>query len=224
MDLESQYPDYLKFRQYIGGYSHHKNQEVYTVSKTGSNDVGRPMPRSISAADHLAPGHYPVDRDFPNASRFEEIGVGWLTRSAKCRNVAFPYEDREQAFYRSCCPAIKNPGPPHYFEASIGAQQGSRGHEFVSQKWTIPKVNQTGGRPMPRSVSAADHLGPGTYKLNNRCTDLSWRKVQKLEKCAKAQGGKDHWAGNQYSHIFTRIKPGPKSVSKAASTGSLGAH
>ena len=73
-----------------------RNLPVFTIPKTGAlDDLGRPLPRTGTSADHLAPGHYPVERDFPTTSRrYEEIPSGWLTRSARVKQVFMPFEAR----------------------------------------------------------------------------------------------------------------------------------
>lgn len=219
MDLQSEYPAVENVREYIGHFSNHRVQPAYTITRTAANEDGRPMPRTKTAADHLAPGHYPVDRDFPSKRRFEEMPVGWLTRSARVKEVFFPREDRLHAMARSW-PGGKNPGPGQYHEGT-GAENGSRSQETVLPAWTVPKVNKEGGRPLPRTKTAADHLGPGIYKLPNKFTELSWRKTMKLERAARHT--KDSWAGPQYSQMFSRIKPGPKSgIVKASSAPSIG--
>eukprot|EP00440_Ansanella_granifera_P021254 gb/GFBE01023073.1/.p1 GENE.gb/GFBE01023073.1/~~gb/GFBE01023073.1/.p1 ORF type:complete len:225 (+),score=32.84 gb/GFBE01023073.1/:1-675(+) len=205
--LESDYPDFLQYREYLGNFSTHRFQAVYTIPRSGElPEGGRPLPKTKSAADHLAPGYYPVDRDFPGKRRTEEIPVGWLTRSARVKQVFMPFEDREKAIMRSY-PGLKNPGPGDYYEG-MGAEKGARSQERVLPSWTVPQVNKEGGRPLPRQKSAADHLGPGIYKLPNRFSELSWRKSMKLEKAAR--NNKDTWASGQYSQMFSRIKPGPK--------------
>ncbi|CAE7837828.1 unnamed protein product [Symbiodinium microadriaticum] len=72
VELRSDYPEYLELRQYLGNFSTHRNLPCFTISKTSfGEDIGRPLPRTKTSADHLAPGHYPVDRDFPTKRRYE---------------------------------------------------------------------------------------------------------------------------------------------------------
>ncbi|CAJ1366945.1 unnamed protein product [Effrenium voratum] len=219
MDLESDYPDYLEFRKYLGNFSSHRNHPCFTISKTGIHDeLGRPLPRTRTSADHLAPGHYPVDRDFPTtARRYEEIPSGWLTRSARVKQVFQPYEDRSKVFQRTL-PGLKNPGPGHYHEG-LSYKTGVRSEEHTTPEWTIPKGQEATGRPLPRDLTAADHLGPGMYQLPNRFSEISWKKLKTLEKAAR--NSRDTWAGPQYSQVFSRIKPGGSGVSKAASVPNL---
>mmetsp|Transcript_29729 Transcript_29729/g.75697 ORF Transcript_29729/g.75697 Transcript_29729/m.75697 type:complete len:229 (+) Transcript_29729:79-765(+) len=226
MDLDSQYPDYLNFRQYVGNFSTHRNQPVYSITKTGDGPEGRPMPRVVTAADHFGPGYYPTDRDFPGRYRSEEIPVGFLTRSAKAPNYTMGHEDRAGAFHKSmtgCSPkGPVAPGPGQYHEGT-GHRVGLRAQEDNAPKYTIPMNGKDSGRPLPRSRSAADHLAPGTYDLPNRFDEISRRKAAQMEKAAKRT--RDHWAGAQYSHIFTRLKPGTKSsgLSKTSSAPGLAA-
>mmetsp|Transcript_120873 Transcript_120873/g.170004 ORF Transcript_120873/g.170004 Transcript_120873/m.170004 type:complete len:222 (-) Transcript_120873:204-869(-) len=219
MDLVSDYPEYLELRQYLGNFSTHRNLPCFTISKTSfGEDIGRPLPRTKTSADHLAPGHYPVDRDFPTKRRYEEVPSGWLTRSARVKQVFMPYEDRSQAFQR-LLPGVKNPGPGQYEEGM--SKKPIRSQEGTTPEWTLPKSQAATGRPLPRQVTAADHLGPGLYQLPNRFTELSWRKAKTLERVARTS--RDTWAGPQYSQIFNRIKPQEKlGLPKAASCSNIG--
>jgi hypothetical protein len=81
---------------------------------------------------------------------------------------------------------------------------GARSQETVLPAYTFPK-NFGKSRPLPREVSAADHLGPGTYEMKNRFNELSFRKAEKLEKAAK--NNKNTWAKKEFSHIFDCMKP-----------------
>eukprot|EP00435_Cladocopium_sp_Y103_P070781 s58_g36.t1 len=207
MNLESEYPAHLELRKYLGNFSTHRNLPVFTISKTGvEEELGRPLPRTQTSADHLAPGHYPVERDFPTTTRrYEEIPSGWLTRSSRVKQVLMPYEDRRKVAERAL-PGLKNPGPGHYYEHSLSYQTGVRSTEHTTPEWTIPKPKEgSGGRPLPREKTAADHLGPGRYQLPNRFTEISFRKIKTLEKAAR--NSRDTWAGPQYSQVFKRIKP-----------------
>lgn len=212
MDIYNKYPDYLSYSKYIGNFSQHDNAASYTITKTDAAKSGRPMPRAVTAADHFGPGQYPVDRDFPIGSRLEEMPVGWLTRSASHRNFVVPKEDRMEAIKRSW-PGLKNPGPGDY-HAGTGARVGLRSSETEMPLYSVPQNLRKGGRPLPRSVTAADHLGPGSYPASDPFVTTGWRKNQALEKAAKRN--KETWASPQYSHIFRCIKP-----EKSASTSSL---
>mmetsp|Transcript_54056 Transcript_54056/g.101416 ORF Transcript_54056/g.101416 Transcript_54056/m.101416 type:complete len:222 (+) Transcript_54056:44-709(+) len=218
MDLVSEYPEYLELRQYLGNFSTHRNLPVFSISKTGFGDeLGRPLPRTKTSADHLAPGHYPVDRDFPTKRRYEEVPSGWLTRSGRVKQVFMPYEDRSEAF-RRLLPGVKNPGPGQY--GQLAQKRPVRSQEGTTPEWTIPKSQAATGRPLPRQVTAADHLGPGLYQLPNRFTEIGWRKAKTLERAAR--NSRDTWAGPQYSQVFNRIKPGEKlGLTKASSSPNL---
>ncbi|CAK9041988.1 unnamed protein product [Durusdinium trenchii] len=216
MDLESDYPSHLELRQYLGNFSAHRNLPVFTISKNGINaEMGRPLPRTQTSADHLAPGHYPVERDFPTtARRYEEIPSGWLTRSARVKHVFMPFEDRDKIWQRNL-PGVKNPGPGHYYHHGLSYEQGLRSSEHTTPEWSIKASKETGGRPLPREKTAADHLGPGLYQLPNRFSEISWRTNKILDKAARTS--RETWAGPQYSQVFQRIKPGEKGLSKASS-------
>eukprot|EP00913_Durusdinium_trenchii_P035451 g33177.t1 len=136
--LRSDYPSHLELRQYLGNFSAHRNLPVFTISKNGINaEMGRPLPRTQTSADHLAPGHYPVERDFPTtARRYEEIPSGWLTRSARVKHVFMPFEDRDKIWQRNL-PGVKNPGPGHYYHHGLSYEQGLRSSEHTTPEWSI---------------------------------------------------------------------------------------
>ncbi|CAE8619556.1 unnamed protein product [Polarella glacialis] len=219
MDLESAYPDHLHLREYLGNFSNHSNVANYTFPKTQGKQSGRPLPMTKTSADHLAPGHYAVDRDFPGKRRSEDMPVGFLTRSANSHKFIFGHEDRAQSFLRTLT-SVKNPGPGAYHEGT-GPGAGARSQEIVQPSWTVPQVNKVGGRPLPRTKSGAEHLGPGCYQLPSKFTQLSWRKQMVMDKASK--NNKDTWAGPQYSQVFARIKPGPKALTKVSSAPALSA-
>lgn len=194
MDLVSQYPDNLHIRRYLGGFSQYRNHPAYTITRSYDGEAGRPLPRTKSAADHFGPGHYPVDRDFPLASRLEEQPAGTTTRSNPVKNVIMPYEDRRKASGRFD-PGRDSPGPGAY--ANPEGSPGTPGY-------TIPKHLADKGRPLPRAKAASDHLGPGWYNARNRFDEVGWRKTQGLKKAAKKN--RETWASPQYSHIFRCMK------------------
>mmetsp|Transcript_51876 Transcript_51876/g.132010 ORF Transcript_51876/g.132010 Transcript_51876/m.132010 type:complete len:222 (+) Transcript_51876:64-729(+) len=214
MDIYNKYPDYLAYSKYIGNFSQHDNAPHYTITKSQDDltNPGRPLPRQKSAADHFGPGQYPTDRDFPLASRLEEMPVGWSTRSASSKKFVFPKENRQEAIERTW-PGRKNPGPGAYHQG-CGPRVGMRSTETELPAYSVPQHLRVGGRPLPRAVAAADHLGPGTYETKDPFAVTGLRKTRAMEKAAKRN--KETWASPQYSHIFRCIKPG-----KSASTGSL---
>lgn len=212
MDLEAKYPDFMKFKEYLGNFSTRRNCPIYTISRTGETS-GRPLPRTISEAEHLGPGYYPVEVNFPTGRSYEEVRAGLLTRSAAPRKCNFKGEDRQPGMDRWRI-LSRNPGPGHY-ESLLA----SNALLINPPKFTVSETGAEDSRPMPRAKSAADHLGPGIYQMPNRFTDLSWRKHLKLEQAAKRNHETGH--ASQYSHIFHCLKPGPRSLNKASSTGAL---
>eukprot|EP00928_Gymnodinium_smaydae_P006416 TRINITY_DN12268_c0_g2_i1.p1 TRINITY_DN12268_c0_g2~~TRINITY_DN12268_c0_g2_i1.p1 ORF type:complete len:225 (-),score=32.05 TRINITY_DN12268_c0_g2_i1:251-925(-) len=202
--MEGNYPGVHNMRMYIGNMSTKLNMPDYTITRTDEDRVGRPMPRTVSAADHLGPGYYPVDRDFPGPYRSEEHGIGWLTRSANSRKFIFPIEDREEAMMRRYR-GPGNPGPGTYHDKNLGAEKGARSQELVQPSWTVPRDRVVQGRPQPRSITAADHLGPGQHKLSDYFEGKGWKRTIVLEKAAKKLKDKDAtWSGTQYGNIFRR--------------------
>jgi hypothetical protein len=207
MDLESKHPDNLHIREYLGNFTPHCNLPTYTISRTGFDDTGRPMPRTKTSADHLPPGQYRTDRDFPDKKhRLDEVGVGWLTRSAWSKNYTMPRENldklaaRERRFTTGSTPDLV--GPNTY---GVGLANSTKFDGHTSPVYSIPRNYQNKERPLPREVSAADHLGPGTYDLPNKFNELGWRKLEKLEKAAKRNKGA--WAKKEFGHIFACMKP-----------------
>mmetsp|Transcript_34520 Transcript_34520/g.91835 ORF Transcript_34520/g.91835 Transcript_34520/m.91835 type:complete len:227 (-) Transcript_34520:64-744(-) len=221
MDLHSAYPHHLEVRKYLGNFSQHLNEPNYTITRSHDdpNDPGRPMPREKTAADHFGPGQYAVDRDFPGPSRVDEHPVGFSTRSASSKKFVMPKEDRSEAMTRSW-PGLGNPGPGDYHEG-CGAPPGTRSQEWRQASYSVPQYLNVGGRPLPRSITGADHLGPGTYSVKDRSAEAGWRKSKAIEKLAKKN--KDHWASSQYSHIFNTIKPKPRASSTPALHGASAA-
>lgn len=211
MDLYSRNPDCLNVREYLGKFSNHRHQPVYSISRTGEN-YERPLPRQVTSADHLPPGQYRTDRDFPDREhRIEEVGVGLLTRSAKSKSITFPKEDlellavRERRFTTGSTSSLVGPGSYHNALASGSLKPGARSQETVLPAYTIPKMNMNKSRPLPREVSAADHIGPGAYEMPNRFNELGYRKSERLEKAAK--NTKASWNQKEFSHIFDCMKP-----------------
>mmetsp|Transcript_2463 Transcript_2463/g.6970 ORF Transcript_2463/g.6970 Transcript_2463/m.6970 type:complete len:224 (-) Transcript_2463:130-801(-) len=215
MDLFSNYPPSpLHFKDYLSNFSTHRNEPAYTITRSGDG-LGRPLPRTKSSADHLAPGHYPVDRDIVLGRSYEEIPAGHLTRSASPRSAFVPFEDREAARERALS-SSKNPGPSHY----SSPQLGSRSCETVMPSWTVPRHLADASRPLPRAVTAADHLGPGLYRLPGHFDGIGWRKAEQTERAARRT--RETWAGPQYRHIFGRLKPGPRpALGRATSSPTL---
>jgi len=147
----------------------------------------------------------------------DEVGVGWLTRSAWSKKYGFSTEDldklaaRERRFTTGSTTSAVGPGTYHDDLLSP-----SLNREF-NPVYTVPKSGKGGERPLPREVSAADHLGPGTYEMPNRFNEIGWRKTEKMEKAAKRS--KDSWAQKEYSHIFNCMKPRHKSVPLLPASG-----
>lgn len=227
MDLESTHPSNLNIREYLSNFTPHCRLPVYTISRTGY-DRGRPLPRTVTSADHLPPGSYKTDRDFPDHKhRLDEVQVGWLTRSAWSKNYSVPKEDlvklriRESRFTCGSTGDLVGPATYHSSIEASSLRPGARSTETVSPCHSIPKNLMNKTRPLPREVSAADHLGPGTYNMPNKFNELGWRKSEKLEKAAKHNKGA--WAKKEFGHIFDCMKPRHKSVPLLPTSG-LGGH
>mmetsp|Transcript_68779 Transcript_68779/g.199546 ORF Transcript_68779/g.199546 Transcript_68779/m.199546 type:complete len:213 (+) Transcript_68779:67-705(+) len=194
MDLHSQYPDHLRVRRYLGGFSQYRNQPEYTITRSYDQESGRPLPLTKTAAGHFGPGHYPVERDFPLATRLEEIPAGATTRSTVAPRFAMQCEDRRKSAERML-PGRDSPGPLAY--RPLGQTPSAPGY-------TIPKNLAATGRPLPRAKAASDHLGPGWYRTRNAFDEAGWRKSQALLRAAKRN--RETWASPQYSHIFRCMK------------------
>mmetsp|Transcript_44049 Transcript_44049/g.101786 ORF Transcript_44049/g.101786 Transcript_44049/m.101786 type:complete len:211 (+) Transcript_44049:79-711(+) len=205
MDLFSTHPPSpLQFKSYLSHFSTHRQEPSYTITRSGEG-YGRPLPRTRTCADHLAPGHYPVERDVVLGHSFEEFPAGRATTCARARSAFMPLEDRENAYLRIFS-VSKSPGPVQYDVRSDAA----------TPAWTMPQHLKDAPRPIPREVTAADHLGPGLYRVNNHFDRLGWRKSEQTERAALRL--RETWASRQYSHIFGRLKPGPKpNLTKVAS-------
>jgi len=241
MDLNAKHPDNLHVREYLDGIGAYRRQPVYSVTRTGETR-GRPLPMQKTSADHLAPGAYKTDRDFPDRQhRLDECGVGWLTRSARSSQFTVSTEDlqklaeRERRFTTGSTTAIVGPGRYHddiynataspSMSASDRSGDGKHFHAFpfrdlketVLPCYTVPVNGKGKDRPLPRECGAADHLGPGTYDLPNKFNELGWRKLEKLERAAKKN--KPAWSKKEFSHIFDCMKnkhPPHKSASEIA--------
>jgi len=214
MDLLATYPATpLHFKDYLSNFSTHHREPSYTITR--SNDgVGRPLPSLRTSADALAPGQYPVDRDVVTGRSYEEVPAGRLTRSAAPRSAFMPYEDRLAAISRNLA-GSGGPGPSDY-----SPQPGALSRETAVPAWTVPRHLADSTRPLPRAVTAADHLGPGTYRAPGHFDGLGWRKGRQAERAARRS--RETWASPQYRHIFGRLKPGPKpALGKSATAPAL---
>jgi len=221
MDLDSKI-HHLELRQYMDKVAKYRRSPVWSISYT---DMGkdRPMPRDVTAADHLGPGTYRVDQDFPTRDGKGNLlpgthGVGWLTRSARSKSWTQPVSLRPDMITGT------SPGPAHYNVGAVGALS----QEFRQSKWTVPLACNLTGRPNPRKACAADHLAPGfrgdssLVPVQSRFSDLSWRKQMKLEKAAKAN--KEHWAKKEWSHVLGVVNPKPKASCSMPQLGGAGKH
>mmetsp|Transcript_46983 Transcript_46983/g.102246 ORF Transcript_46983/g.102246 Transcript_46983/m.102246 type:complete len:220 (-) Transcript_46983:80-739(-) len=210
MDIFSKHPENLKIREYLNNFSNHRREPAYSIMRTGE---GRPRPiaRAITSADHLPPGYYKTDRDFPSHDyRLQEVSAGFLTRSRRPASISFQKEVAR--------PAVENayPGPGEYEHP----RKGMRSQEHSLPSWTISDTGKGTSRPIPRDVTAADHLGPGLYRKRNHFNEIGWRTSLIVERAASKIKG-DNWAAPQYSHVFNCMKP---DLYKAASSPSISLH
>eukprot|EP00927_Polykrikos_kofoidii_P047845 TRINITY_DN42127_c0_g1_i1.p1 TRINITY_DN42127_c0_g1~~TRINITY_DN42127_c0_g1_i1.p1 ORF type:complete len:215 (+),score=23.89 TRINITY_DN42127_c0_g1_i1:196-840(+) len=194
MDLDSNV-QILQVREYLDKVAKYRHQPAYSITMTGDGQ-GRPLPRTVGSADHLGPGHYPTDRDFPTGKRLDEHGVGVLTRSNRSPIVtAFSSEGRGRIH------DPRYPGPGDYRPRPPGALS----MENRDPRWTVPLDRKDKDRPLPRAKTAGDLLGPGSYQVQNRFDDLGWRKQMSLEKAARHN--KEHWATKEWSHVLKCMRP-----------------
>lgn len=223
-------------------------QYTISRSNDDPANPGRPLPRQKTASDHFGPGHYPLDCNFPGPSRNAEVQAGYLTRSAHSHKFIFPKENRADSALKmypgreSPGPALYHQGQSAEDIDALVTRAKSSGktdteiavlvgnakakgcgpHPALTTtrqpEWSIPQNLKGTGRPLPRSKTAGDDLGPGTYDYRDKFSTMGWRKTRAIQKLAKKN--KDHWAAPQYSLIFKRGSASSCPALPAAVSGS----
>eukprot|EP00747_Dinoflagellata_sp_TGD_P165098 gnl/TRDRNA2_/TRDRNA2_185939_c0_seq1.p1 gnl/TRDRNA2_/TRDRNA2_185939_c0~~gnl/TRDRNA2_/TRDRNA2_185939_c0_seq1.p1 ORF type:complete len:218 (-),score=33.85 gnl/TRDRNA2_/TRDRNA2_185939_c0_seq1:123-776(-) len=204
--LDAKMPEVLAFREYLSGFDHHKRQPVFTISKSRRF----PKLKQATAAAHIGPGHYLIDRDFPNGNIYEECPASSLTGNRRKPDYSFVIDA-----HRGDVIDTTKVGPGQYEVAA--AKTGVLCQHFRDPLWTIPKAVEDAQALRERKQRGNPLTGPGSYEVYNHFDHLGKRKSKRLGELAKAGLGKERWSSKEYSNIFRCLKPrAPKSLSASA--------
>lgn len=208
-------PDYLHVGRYLEKFSEYKTGPRYSI---GQQD--RWIGRSASASALLGPGQYRTDRDFPENLE-SEVGKEHVTRGDN--NVAPRYtmamEERvapDGALKGISCHFQKKPnmlGPGQYVNIP---RLGSRFYGSSTSNISLPKAAETQEAVRERKRRGGTP-GPGVYDSPTFFDEFDRDRSKVIRKLAK-QHGRRCWASQQYSHMFTCMKPRePRSSSMTGS-------
>eukprot|EP00933_Yihiella_yeosuensis_P079357 TRINITY_DN9187_c0_g1_i1.p1 TRINITY_DN9187_c0_g1~~TRINITY_DN9187_c0_g1_i1.p1 ORF type:complete len:229 (-),score=41.11 TRINITY_DN9187_c0_g1_i1:402-1088(-) len=200
--LLSKYPTQEGVGKYLNNFSEHKRFLSYSVGR------GPRFTRPVNALNP-GPGHYKVDRDYPEHEE-HDMGTTYFTRVAP--KFSIPTESRTAPDGTmkgmSLSPNKEIPdslGPGQYPMYRLGVKSEQK--EFVTL--TFPKSLETQEALRDRKKKS-NVPGPGVYSLKRYGDDLGQEKTRIIERNIKK--GTRCWAQQQYSHIYQCMKPRSNSM------------
>mmetsp|Transcript_35533 Transcript_35533/g.101505 ORF Transcript_35533/g.101505 Transcript_35533/m.101505 type:complete len:225 (-) Transcript_35533:49-723(-) len=192
--LSSKYPDNNNLSKYLNNFSEHKGGSAYSIGR----DSRFRLARSTSCP---GPGHYRVDRDYPENEDYE-IGTRARTGVRVPPKYTIPCESRFSPDGALKGLALKTSplGPGQY----PLCKPNLRSQEQSPASFTFPCAKETAEAVRERK-RASDVPGPGVYEVLRYGDELGHEKQRAMERAVRR--GTHCWASAQYRHLFSCMKP-----------------
>lgn len=204
--LHYRIPDNLEVDRWLGQFSQHRRHQGYSIGQSG-----RFNGRSFSAAGALGPGQYRTTRDWPENDN-DEMGTQAFTGSKPAPKYSFNTDSRVaplDGVLKGLSQTMnKKPnmlGPGQYNAIRVG----SKYYKAVPPSYSIPAAKESADAVRERKRQGFSP-GPGIYEVHDRFEEMGMERQKALRKLAtrgKKSAKEEDWAHQQYSHIFTCMKP-----------------
>ncbi|CAK9104602.1 Uncharacterized protein SCF082_LOCUS48797 [Durusdinium trenchii] len=200
--LNSEEPDLLEFRRYLDKIGDKRRAPEWTISW---NDNWFMDKAASSAAQHLEPGQYKVDRDFVSDPTVEVL-KGKLSSSGSCPNFTFAHESRVHKASGLMRGLVglhdKNIETcPGQYSSCDELTRSRRVCMKSSSAWSMPKgAAQEAVREKRMQVRAPP---PGTYKLPSFFDEVDQQR-QELAGSRRSKSRPSQW-DNEWKTMFRAI-------------------
>eukprot|EP00933_Yihiella_yeosuensis_P063678 TRINITY_DN66903_c0_g1_i1.p1 TRINITY_DN66903_c0_g1~~TRINITY_DN66903_c0_g1_i1.p1 ORF type:complete len:224 (+),score=19.95 TRINITY_DN66903_c0_g1_i1:11-682(+) len=201
--LHSKNPEVLEYGKFLDGLSTKRRAQTYTISY--NEKLLGPLK---TAAQHLQPGQYKVDRDCVN-DKLADLRKGRLTDSSSTQTIFFGCESRfdKSGTIKGMSGGTnalrtKNIGPGKYPIIDPLEQH---------QKWasrSSPAFSQRKGESQEdvrfqKTLNATMDMGPGKYAPPSFFDDVG-RQREAADEKLRRRSKKCHWE-NQFGNVFRSI-------------------
>eukprot|EP00440_Ansanella_granifera_P031109 gb/GFBE01033783.1/.p1 GENE.gb/GFBE01033783.1/~~gb/GFBE01033783.1/.p1 ORF type:complete len:222 (+),score=42.00 gb/GFBE01033783.1/:1-666(+) len=201
--LNSKEPELLSYGRYLDRLGTNRKAPAWTISHNENNLADKVR---TTAAQHLQPGQYKLDRDFV-IDKTAEVRKGKLTDSMSAPQIGFGSESRVKkstgvmkGMYRPMNAYISPLGPGQY-EAVDSLTHHHRASYPSSFAWSVPKGEAAESIREKKLQGLSP--GPGIYNLPSFFDDVDKQKQEALEG-KRRPSGKTQWK-NQWGTMFRSI-------------------
>lgn len=215
--LHYRHPDVLQLGRYDEQFSHHKGFTTHSIPQAER----WPIRRSQSAAAAVGPGQYRTDIFCYGGPENEARTVNCAVRSGCVPTPKYSFPTTDRAGLDGSLKGISpfegkwcNPLSPGQYPVKA---MGDRIFKACEPRYSIPTSKETAEALRERKRRGAVP-GPGHYGVRSEWDELGKEKSKEILRLTKKKGAKNCWAGDQYTHIFSCLKPAPKSKGQAAKT------